>query len=313
MDIVLSCFLSLLKRSILFAMLGFIVFLLGIAHGYPYMQAAVVYGNFIVISIPCIFWVQQMVVAGLDRSRRGNAHALSLIVSSLFCAVAVVSLFPMISAKENPNLRNLLMTPSIPMDTYILGNGVVLFDPTVIPSPPDTRAALVSGRTLFFTNVITNDSRLILEGPASVEVPRHGGYEALNTGHYAQEITLFFLDNISRFHRHLMQLYTHYGLDKNPLNNMSQLLLFGFLLTGLYLWASLLGLIIGHGQNHLGAIALTFLIGCGISGYLVQGLGGISYNIPAGFIGEIFVVGTGVFGILVIGVWEIFSTRRKRS
>ena len=313
MDIVLSYFLSLLKRSILFAILSSIVFLISVAHGYSYMQAAAVYGNFMFISIPCILWVQQMVVAGIDRSRRGNAHAITLIIGSLFCSILVLSLFPMSYTKETPNFRSRPITYSIPTDTIILNNGVILFDSSMIPMPTNSRAALVSGRTLFFTNVITNDARIILEGPSSVEVPRDGGYEALNSGYYAQESALFFLKNIAHFHQYLTQLYTHYGLANNPLGNIQQLLLFGFLLTGLYLWASLIGLIIGHGQNYLGAIALTFFIGCGLSAYLVRALGGVSYTIPGILIGETFVVGSAVFGILVLCVWEIFSTRRKRS
>ena len=255
MDIVLSYFLSLLKRSILFAVLGSSVFLMGVAHGYSYAEAAVLYGSFMALCIPCILWVQQMVIAGIDRSRRGNAHAVTLIVGSLFCSVVTVSLFPVISLKEIPSLRTLSVPHSTPSDPFILNNGVVMFSSTIVPTPPDTRATLIGGRTLFFTNVSTNDAHIILEGTSSVEIPRDGGYESINAGYYAQESAFFFLENITRFHRNLLQIYTNYGLNTNPLGNIQQLLVFGFLLVGMYLWASLIGLIIGHGQNHLGAIA----------------------------------------------------------
>ncbi|MGL5721526.1 MAG: hypothetical protein ACRCY4_03915 [Brevinema sp.] len=313
MDIILTYCLSLVKRFIFFAILGCVVFFLGMTHGYSPMESLSLYTSFLIVALPCMLWFQQMTIAGIDRSRSGLAHAVSLIISSLFCAVLVISLFPIISTKTIPNLRTLSISVPIPADTLILNNGVILYDPILfIPTPDEAKTALVSGRTLFFSNVITNDTHIVFQGASSVEVPINTGYEPLNAGYYAQESAFFFLQNITRFHQYVSQLYTHYGISPNPLDSIPQLFLFCLLLTGIYLWASLIGLVIGHGQNHFGAVALLFLVGCGVSSYLVQGLGGIIYNFPAPFVGEGFVIGSATLGILIVCSWEIFSTRRKR-
>ncbi|MGL5253460.1 MAG: hypothetical protein ACRC9L_00305 [Brevinema sp.] len=312
MDLVLTYCLSLIKRFFFLMALGFIVFLLSLSHGFSYIQAAEIYGKFLLIALPFLLWFQQMVITSVKRTRYGFAHAGFIFISSLGCSLFITLFFPVISSVSVPNLRSLPVIQSTPLDTIILNNGVVLLKPAEIIPSPDNMIALISGRTLFFTNITTNQDQITLEGRSTVEFPLGGGAESLKTGNFAQESTFFFLENIISFREYLLKLHTNYKSPPGFTENIPQMLLFYLLLTSIYLWAGFIGLMIGHGQNHLGAMALLFAIGYGFSGKLLRVFSDVIHQISAPFVAEFIILGIPTLGIMTICLSEAVMARRKR-